>query len=189
MLSIDLAFPRSYEVAPIHELPQPAVHTHWFFPSRTTSGGKDGVTVQIVPQREAAWVGTFAFGPFGQNGVSGVYTTPHPDRVCVISRGKAYFAVTNRPEACEVLAFHPVLDVLTSTEHGLIIFSNHTELLAFDSSGMRWRTKRLSWDSLRIVEMKNGRILGEFWDIRSEQMSTFSVDIVSGKHEGGADFK
>jgi hypothetical protein len=43
----------------------------------------------------------------------------------------------------------------------------------------------LTWDSLKITEVTNAFIKGEFWDIRSNAMAHLVVDLATGTHEGG----
>jgi hypothetical protein len=72
-------------------------------------------------------------------------------------------------------------------KHGIIVFANFTELVAYGSQGLKWRTKRLTWDSMKVVEVTDDLLKGEFWDIRSESTQGFTVDLATGNHEGGID--
>ena len=68
----------------------------------------------------------------------------------------------------------------TDRAQGVIVFANFTELVAYGPTGIRWRTKRLAWDSLKITEVTDTIIKGEFWDIRSDANSNFVVDLATG---------
>jgi hypothetical protein len=113
---------------------------------------------------------------------------PDPGHLCVVSRGRGYVVPVDEPACYEELEFHPILDVRAVARHGILVFANFTELMAYDTAGFRWRTARLAWDSLKITEVNDGEIRGEFWNIRSEQMSSFAVDLQTGEHRGGAEF-
>lgn len=181
-------FDRNYDASILEELPQPERASHFYFPGAKATGGTDGVLVSVEPRSGPSWLGTFAFGDLNPKGITGLFSTPNPDRLCVVARGRAYVVAAAQPDDVEDVPCVPVLDVRPLPEYGVIVLANHTELFAYGSAGWRWRTKRLAWDSLRITGISNGVITGEFWDIRSEQMSGFSVNIETGKHEGGADF-
>ena len=66
----------------------------------------------------------------------------------------------------------------------MILFANYTELIAYNSSGVNWETKRLAFDSFKIVELTDDCLKGEYQDIRSESKETFEVDLLTGKHKG-----
>jgi hypothetical protein len=66
-----------------------------------------------------------------------------------------------------------------------IVIANFTELVAYGRAGIKWRTRRLTWDSLQITEVTDASIKGEFWDILSEAMETFIVDLETGADSGG----
>ncbi len=53
--------------------------------------------------------------------------------------------------------------------------------------GVRWRTKRLAWDGLTIVEVSGRALIGEFWDVREDAMKTFEVDLETGAQRGGVE--
>src|SRR5262245_48546290 len=68
--------------------------------------------------------------------------------------------------------------------HDIIVFADFTNLVAYGKTGLKWRTKRLSWDDLKIIEVTDIFIKGEFWDILSEGTATFVVDLATGAHTG-----
>ena len=183
-----MTFQGHYQCEVLKELPQSEAIRHLYFPGATTAGGADGVMIRVEPKSGSIWVGTFAYGTLTPGGLSGVFCMPDPNRLCVVARGRGYIVPAAVPEACEDIAFHPIMDVRVVPKHGLVVFANHTELLAYDASGVRWRTKRLTWDGLKMTEVADDVIRGEFWDIRSEQTSSFTVDIKTGSHQGGAEF-
>jgi hypothetical protein len=65
------------------------------------------------------------------------------------------------------------------------VFANFTEMLAYGEAGVKWRTKRLTWDGLKIVAVGDRTLIGEYWDIRAEAMQRFEVDLATGAARGG----
>ncbi len=182
--TIDGTFAHFYECERLTETPRTA-QPHYYYPGAFTEGGRDGILVEVRPQSGQAWLGTFAFSQVTPKGFSGVFTTPDPERVCIVSRGEGYIVSAARPTAWEAVRATPIIDVRLVRAQGIIVFANFTELVAYGSAGIKWRTKRLTWDSLKITEVTDTFIKGEFWDIRTEAMGSFIVDLATGTHQGG----
>jgi hypothetical protein len=183
---MDITFAHSYECAQLTELPSRAM-PHFYYPGASTQGGKDGVLAEIHPENGEPWLGTFAFGLFAPKRPSGIFTTPNPDRLCVVAKGEGYLVSANAPSAWETVRATPIIDVRPVRAQGIIVFASLTDLVAYGPTGIKWRTKRLAWDNLQISEVTDSAIKGEFWDLRSEAMESFTVDLATGAHQGGID--
>ncbi len=181
---IDRTFPQSYECEWLLETQQ-TVLPHYYYPGASPEGGRDGVLIRVRPEGGQAWLGTFAFGIFTAKGISGIFTTPNPDRVCVVAAGEAYLVSVSAPTEWEAISILPIIDVRPIRAHGIIVFANFTELVAYGQTGIKWTTRRLTWDSLKITEVTDDLIKGEYWDILSEAMASFVVDLATGEHTGG----
>lgn len=165
---------------------QQAEHPHYYYPGASVEGGgRDGVLIRVTPENGRAWLGTFAFGQLTTNGITGVFTTPNPDQVCVIAAGEGYIVSANKPTEWDQVRATPVIDVRPIHSHLIIVFANFTELVAYGPAGLKWRTRRLSWDSLKIHEVTDTSINGEFLDILSNAMEHFVVDLETGADTGG----
>ncbi|NNC03913.1 hypothetical protein HJC10_13795 [Corallococcus exiguus] len=70
---------------------------------------------------------------------------------------------------------------------GIVVFAGLTEMVAYGAEGLRWRTKRLSWDGLKIVRVTEHAIIGEYWDMRTGATRTFEVDLATGAQKGGVE--
>jgi hypothetical protein len=183
-MAIDRTFPHSYECEWLLETQQTAL-PHYYYPGASLKGGRDGVLIRITPEGRQAWLGTFANGQLTRKGTTGVFTTPNPDRVCVVAAGEGYLVSANRPTVWDEVSITPVIDVRPIRAHSIIVIANFTELVAYGRAGIKWRTRRLTWDSLQITEVTDASIKGEFWDILSEAMETFIVDLETGADSGG----
>jgi hypothetical protein len=183
-----MTFPTNYRWERLEELPQPERSRHLYFRGATPSGGADGVMVRVEPRSSEPWIGTFAFGMLSPHGVTHVISMPSPSQLGVVARGQGYVVPVETPEQCEEVECHPIVDVRIVARHRIVVFANFTELLCYDETGVRWRTQRLAWDGLTITEVTDDEIRGEFWDLRSEQTSSFAVDLLTGEHQGGAEF-
>jgi hypothetical protein len=180
-MKIDFGFSHNYEVEVLGELPSKKIY---YYPGASTQGGKDGLLIEVTPLQGESWVGVFAYGDLTPKGISGVYTLPNPDKFCVVSRGSGYFVSAYNPTDWDIVKSIPVIDVRSVSSQDIILFANYTELIAYNSLGVKWQTKRLAFDSFKIVELTDSYLKGEYYDIRSESKETFEVDLLTGKHKG-----
>jgi hypothetical protein len=182
---IEQPFPSAFELDVLSELPSENTK-RVFYPGGLESGGHDGLNIRVVPYEGEEWIGTFASGRFGPKTVTGVFTTPNPNKFCAISEGQAYIVDVTGPKVCESLTIVPIIAVRSSMKHRLLIFANNTEILAIGVNGAAWRTERLSWDSLKLITTTDDTLCGEFWDVQTESEQGFTVDLANGTHCEGA---
>jgi len=184
-IDIDLSFPHHYVCEVLSELPGGAVPRH-FFPGSKASG-QDGVIVRVRPEGADVWIGMFAFGMFGKAGISRVLSLPDPERLCAVARGAGFVVSASEPDKWETVRAIPITDVQVIPTAELVVFANFTEMVAYGANGVRWCTKRIAWDGLKIVDIGEQRIVGEYWDIRDDAMRTFEVDLETGAVQGGVE--
>jgi hypothetical protein len=141
----------------------------------------------VQPEAARSWIGIFAFGKFGKTGVTRIVSMPDLERLCVVARGAGYVVTAAQPESWEPVQAIPVIDVRTIPGAGLVVFANHTEIMAYDRNGVKWRTKRLAWDGLKIVAVSDQRLFGEYEDVRQEAVQRFEVDLATGEARGGVE--
>jgi hypothetical protein len=182
--TIDTTFAHLYECEQLIESPKLS-SPHFYYPGASTQGGRDGILVRVRPEKGEPWLGTFAFGQEASKSASGILSMPSPHQFCVVATGAGYIVAANVPTTWEAVQATPIIDVRSVRAQGLIVFATYTNLVAYGRTGLKWRTKRLSWDNLKITEVTDTFIKGEFWDIRSEAMDTFTVDLATGNHQGG----
>jgi hypothetical protein len=112
---------------------------------------------------------------------------PHADGVSliVIAGGQAY--VIYPAERRLVTVFGGDFDVaLTVPALSTLVFGNGVRLEAWDRSGLRWQTRRISWDGMRELRIEDGKIKGEAWSPLDDCEYPFSVDLATGAVEGGS---
>ncbi len=180
-------FPHAYEWDQLSDGPERSSALHYYYPGGSTEGGRDGVLVEVRPEQGQPWLGTFAFGRIAPSGPSGIFTMPDPALLCVVAKGQGYLVSASSPKSWERVRVTPIIDVRPILAHEIVVFAEFTRLVAYGRAGIKWQTKRLSWDNLKITEVTDTSINGEFWDIRSEAMAKFVVDLATGIHQGGID--
>jgi hypothetical protein len=182
----DFTFPREYECQILEELPGSDGPAHQYFRAGSTFGGQDGVLVQVTP-KVSPWLGTFAFGKYGNSAVSRLVSMPDPTRLCVVAKGEGYIVSAASPKVWESVCLSPVIDIRSLRDAGLVIFADFTQLAAYGREGLRWRTKRLTWSNMKLIEVTSEKIIGQYEDLGADEPRTFEVDVATGSHTGGVE--
>ena len=180
-----LVFPQQYRVEESLELPSGPSMKHLYFPGGSEKGGQDGLLIKVTPRMGEVWLGTFAFGSF-QNGVTGVYSCPDKESVCVISSGEGYIVRADDPVVWEEIGTCPILDVRIVANKELLLFADFTRITAYGQRGHVWTTGSLSWDGIEIVNVTPEHIRGLAWDSPQQRKVEFVVDVATGRHTGGS---
>lgn len=185
----DLGFEANYSVERLDSRPRGSVHE--FRPPRRSSGagelvletGSEYLWVKVSPVDGAPWVGGFEFGP---GRLTGLFTTPCPEVVCVIAKGQGFWVPVLAPGDFEVIRSIPIQEIFAVPGKRVLVFADYTGLEAYGGSGFLWRTDRLSWDGLKVTEVTAHVIRGTAWDSPANREVPFAVDPESGASEGGS---
>jgi hypothetical protein len=184
MPALEKTFDCAYDATALAELPSDHVE-RLYYPGASPEGGRDGMIVEVKPARRAAWIGVFAFGDKGSRAVSGLYSLPDPDSLCVVARGSGFVVNVHSPQLWSQVEAYPTIDVRSVLTLRIILFATYTAVVAYDSRGLKWRTRRLAWDGFDIVELTDTHLKGRTRDSASDSMQDFVVDLKDGSHQGG----
>jgi hypothetical protein len=186
-LKLDFAFPRNYDAALLGTAPliHPVEKLH-HYPLELEEGDRAGAYLRVMPHEGEPWYGFFALGFESGEVVNMVCSCPDPDSVCVVAGGYAYVVETRNPARWFRLEQRPVVDLRADIESGLLLFAGFTAIVALGPEGVRWTTGRLSWEGITITRIGQGKLQGRGWDAMSDKEVDFEVDLLTGKHAGGA---
>lgn len=186
-MNVDRSFPHNYEASVLTSIPTDGTALYCF-PGAIADGVVDGPIVQIVRghENEQPWVGTFADGDLSPNALTGIFTHPNPEWVCVVARGEAYIVNVSDPSQHESVNVVPVMGIVPVPSAGILVLYDFTRLVAFGAKGVKWRTPRLSWDGLRDVSFNGEKIVGTAWDSPGNRWVSFAIDPLNGSFVGGA---
>ena len=81
-----------------------------------------------------------------------------------------------------MIEYRPVLAVTPLMSQRLLLFSGHQSLMAYGPNGKAWETGRLSWEGIKILEVREASLTGLGWDLMTDQEFEFEVDLRSGEH-------
>jgi hypothetical protein len=183
MISESKPFPAAYQVRRLDEFPTAAPVTEL---RPAGHSGNGGLIFEVDPGDGDSWVGFARPSSIrSPSAVTGLFSTPDPSTLCVITQGTAYLvnAATRRfvlPSVSD-----PVIFVASLTDVGLLLLATRWRVLAIGRDGPAWRTERLAIDGLRLDETDGSRLVGVA-DPDSPEPRDFVIDLVNGSHQGGA---
>ena len=137
--------------------------------------------VEVIPIDGERWVAQFAAGGLG--GVSDVYATPAPDRLCVVADGLAYLVDVDAADGAAQVVHDQVWQIEAVTEPSLLLLVRFIDIVAIGAEGVAWRTPRLAVDDLRVVNTSGGIIECSLDNLGGS--STISIDAATGRQVDG----
>jgi hypothetical protein len=142
---------------------------------------REGFVVQFCPKTVEEWVGNFQRG---MGSLEGVYEHPDQTVLAVVAGGQGY--VVDVGTRSLKRTFGGMLEtVFEVRERQMLVFGDRTEFQAFGSSGLVWRSARISWDGFYALAIEGDELVGEAFEL-GDVWLTFKLDLRSGHHEGGA---
>ncbi len=185
-MRFDFTFAREYEIKVLESAPPVhPVEKLYHFPVELEEGDRTGVHVRVAPKGGAAWFGFFASGFDSPHVMNAVCSCPDPGSFCVVAGGYAYVVKTLDPGKWFQVEQRPVVELRTVTEQKLLLFEGFTSITAVGPSGIAWKSDRLSWEGLRITNIRDGMLRGFGWDALTDKEVAFELDLHTGRHEGG----
>jgi hypothetical protein len=139
----------------------------------------------VRPASGGSFLATCALGFRDPSLPSGVFACPAPDDMLAVAGGYAYLVNTLAPESCMHLPLRPVTQVMAAVDEGLVLLAGFHTVAAVGAAGLLWETAKLTWEGLRMGEVRDGRLLGEGWNMPADREVPFSIDLRTGAHEGG----
>lgn len=146
---------------------------------------RGALQLMVRPASGGAFLATCALGFTDPSMPTGVFACPNPDELCAVAGGYAYIVDTAHPERSTHIALKPVVEVRSLEEQNLLVFSGFHNVVAWGEGGLAWQTARLSWEGLRITAIEGNMLLGFGWNLMTDKEVAFSVDLLTGKHQGG----
>ncbi len=184
------AFAHGWSVELLNAPPMIAPARQYVYPLRIAGEedalGRGALLLMVKPAAGGSFLATCALGFTDPSMPTGVYACPNADEVCAVVGGYAYVIDTTRPERSTHVGLKPVAEVRVLVEEGLILFVGFHSMVAWGKDGLAWETGRLSWEGVRVGEVKDGVLRGFGWDLMADKEVGFTVDLRTGTHQGGA---
>ena len=159
---------------------------HFVYPALVEEVERGAMELLIKPpDGTQPFLATCALGFAGPEVPTGVWACPHPAWICVAAGGYVYLIDTRNPKQWEQVEYRPVMEVVILMQQQLLLFSGFHSLLAWGREGQAWQTGRLSWDGVRITEIRDNTLFGFGWEMKTDRELEFEVDLRTGEHKGG----
>lgn len=143
----------------------------------------EGFVVEFTCASGQKWVGNFQAGVYG---TSAVFTVlGRSDRALVIAEGQAYVV---EPETHALIRTFggQISGVFSLGDREAMIFGNGLWFECTGPEGLRWTTRRISWDGMMEVSLDGSQLHGNAFNPLDDTWSPFDVDIDTGEVTGGS---
>lgn len=146
---------------------------------------RGALLVSVTPPSGGQFLATCALGFRDLSLPSGVWSCPRPDDLLAVAGGYAYLADAKAPEQCVHVDLRPVTAVVAAPEDGLLLLAGFHQVTAIGAGGVLWTTGRLSWEGVKLAEVRAGALHGLGWNMMDDREVPFVVDLSTGQHTGG----
>ncbi len=141
---------------------------------------REGYVVEFNPPNASVWVGNFQ--PGGTRFYCAVEDLDD-EAVLVIAGGQGY--VVNERSGQLLAEYDSDIEFVETHESGALIVGSGTDFTAYRNNAVLWRTRRVSWDGFRNLQMAGEDVQGEAWCF-DDTWHKFSVNIRTGQSTGGS---
>lgn len=184
-----LIFPQDWSVEVLKTPPLIAPARQFIYPQQI-AGEEDALTrgalqLMVRPASGGMFLATCALGFTNPAMPTGVFTCPDPKEMCAVAGGYAYVIDTAQPEHCTHIALKPVVEVRTLVAQDLLLFVGFHSMVAWGRNGLAWESARLSWEGVRITNIVDDVVHGVGWNLMTDREVDFSLDLLTGQHQGG----
>ncbi len=180
---LDLTFPHDWQATVLSRRPLISPSRHYVYPREVEEVERGALELIVRPPTGREFLATFALGFADPAVPTGVWACPDPQWICAVAGGYAYMVNTADPHQWEQVEYRPVLAVIALLSQRLLLFSGHQSLMAYGADGKAWGTGRLSWEGIKILEVREASLNGLGWDLITDQEFGFEVNLKNGEHK------
>jgi hypothetical protein len=182
-------FSHNWSVQVLKTPPLIAPSRQFIYP-RQVAGEEDALArgalqLMVRPASGGTFLATCALGFTNPAMPTGVFACPNPQEMCAVAGGYAYVIDTIQPERSTHVALKPVVEVRPLLAQDLLLFVGFHSIEAWGPHGLAWESERLSWEGVRISTIDDDVLHGMGWDLMTDQEVAFSLDLLTGEHQGG----
>ena len=180
--TVDLSFPHRWQAEVLTARPLILPARHFVYPREAEEVERGALEVLIRPEGDDGhkFLATCALGFRDPAAPTGFWSAPKPEELCAVAGGYAYLIDTARPERFTMIAYRPVLAIVSVVAEGLLLFVGHHSILAWGRQGQAWESEKLSDEGLTIARVENGMLRGTGWEMRTDREKPFAIDLRRG---------
>lgn len=146
---------------------------------------RGALQLMVHPANGGTFLATCALGFTNPAMPTGVFACSNPDEICTVAGGYAYIIDATQPERSTHITLKPVVEVRVLIAQELLLFVGFHAIVAWGRSGLAWESARLSWEGVRITGIDGNMLRGMGWNLMTDQEVPFSLDLLTGQHQGG----
>jgi hypothetical protein len=146
---------------------------------------RGALQLMVRPASGGTFLATCALGFTDPAMPTGAFACPNAVQMCAVAGGYAYIIDTAQPEHSTHIALKPVVEVRPLVVQNLLLFVGFHSMMAWGPNGLAWESARLSWEGVRITSIDGDVLHGVGWNLLTDREVAFSVDLVTGQHQGG----
>jgi hypothetical protein len=154
-------------------------------PGEEDALARGALQLMVRPASGGMFLATCALGFTDPAMPTGVFACPNAVEICAVAGGYAYVIDTAQPEHSTHITLKPVVEVRTLVAQGLLLFVGFHSMMAWGRKGLAWESAQLSWEGVRITSIDGNMLYGMGWNLLTDREVAFSVDLLTGKHQGG----
>lgn len=179
--TINLSFAHGWQAEILRARPAILPARHFVYPRDAEEVERGALEVLVRPaENPQPFLATFALGFRDPAVPTGLWAAPSPDEICAVSGGYAYVIATTQPERFTMISYRPVLQVLTATAAGLLLFVGHRSILAWGANGQAWESEKLSDEGITQVALDGEYLRGLGWQMMTDKERPFALDLRTG---------
>jgi len=183
-LHLELDFPVSYEAEQLDRIDRSGGRRAYGFPDAILLDRQqelaDRPILGVTPETGDPWVGVFYGGDYNApaSAPSRLIAWPDGRSFCVLYGGSAVVVRADDPRKTYEIDTYPVTQMFVAVERGVVVFADFTNLTAYGSDGLLWRSRRLALDEVRVegIEADVLTVYGFF----GGGSDRFKVDLATG---------
>lgn len=146
-------------------------------------GCPDPVQLDVRPAETRRWLGIFQAQLLSPRGATCAVAMPDRESIAVLSHGTAYRVWVGDPARWDELCPGGVMQPVVVGALELVLFVEHTTILAYGSHGLSWTSEQLVWDDLEAVAVDGQYLQATGFDAPRNEIAALTVDLRTGRSE------
>lgn len=141
------------------------------------------VQLDVRPAGGPRWLGIFQAQLLSPRGASCAVALPDRDSIAVLSHGAAYRVWADAPARWDELSAGGVMQPVVVGALELVLFVEHTTILAYGPRGLAWECEQLVWDDLEAVAVDGVHLQATGFDAPRNEIVALTVDLRTGESQ------